>query len=59
MSNNNNDLVNRSKWRIIKEIEDIANNGPARKRKERLDKLLYERELRRELDGMEVLLNEI
>ena len=42
MSNDNNDLLNRSKWRIKKEIEYIANDEEARKRKE--------------LDGMEGLL---
>jgi len=56
MSNDNNDLLNRSKWRIKKEIEYIANDEEARKRKERLDELQFERELRKELDGMEGLL---
>jgi hypothetical protein len=57
MSNDNNDLVNRSKWRIKKEIYHIANDEPARKRKERLDELQFERELRKELDGLEGLLS--
>jgi hypothetical protein len=56
MSNDNNDLFNRSKWRIKSEIDAISSDEQARKRKERLDELQFERALRKELEGLEGLL---
>lgn len=55
----NDDLFNRSKWRIRKEIDDIANDDVAKERKQKLDDIQFQRELREELNGMEVLLHEI
>jgi len=53
-----NDLTNRSKWRIKKEIEQLSTDDAAKKRKKRLDDIRYQNELRKELDSIEVLLDE-
>ena len=42
-----NDLTNRSKWRIKKEIEQLSTDDAAKKRKKRLDDIRYQNELRK------------